>query len=146
MTNLQEKIHYYLEKGLKIKTDYGIKELKYGEAINLDFVSPSWVIARIGGTAKPIMYRLDAITRPIKVEGYNDGEELFIYEVFQTITDGSNHEEDWIEHVIDFIEKPHEIDWGQCPFRFMEVLFEAHIWPFKQSLFETGEILDKEKI
>lgn len=132
MNQLQDKLKHYLGTGLK----YQIWISENDNSIR--FLTPNDLNSVISYEShKPIMFRLDAITRPIKVEGYNDGKEFVPQK--HIISDEAYLPDyallEWyMKSMIHF------------PLWILEKLISWHFWIGDQSLFETGEILDKEVV
>ncbi|NRA91243.1 MAG: hypothetical protein HRU26_00920 [Psychroserpens sp.] len=154
MTNLQDKLKYYLGTGLRFgRSGMDFKYEMHG--IMNEFLSEKgvWLKSAMdrlnherwqfnpdnpNDNLHPIMFRLDAITRPIKVEGEAVVIESLLSGQFATY--GSNY-----ENGVKL--KRYKTQGILClSFEDLEILTKYHVWPFDQSLFETGEILDKEKI
>lgn len=101
-----------------------------------------------GDNLKMCLYSLDAITRPIKVESYNDGKEFVPIDEIQKLFGNLNlnwyADNECIYKSVTLIERYRWTQIDQLPFRMVEKLISWHFWIGDQSLFETGEILDKE--
>lgn len=71
---------------------------------------------------KPYKRNLNQLTQEIE----HDGVRFVPLVELQNYSDGSVHMDDWLEHIDDFSYKPHEIDFEQCPYIFIQKLQEWH--------------------
>ena len=134
MTDLQDKLKYYLGTKLKYQRIaehveggglYPVEEeLKYD---NIDLVI--------------------ANCKSMTVESYNDGREFVPIQDLNLNIDEYRHEK-VSENESNYCFRINNTwyDYKQLPFYKAMLLISWGFWPFDQSLFDTGEILDKEKI
>jgi hypothetical protein len=71
---------------------------------------------------KPLLRSLSQLTQEIEV----DGVRFVPLVELKNYSDGSVHMDDWLEHMDDFSYKPHEINFEQCPYIFIQKLQEWH--------------------
>ena len=76
-------------------------------------------------SCKPILHPLPDLTKPIKVEGYNDGKEFVPIDILLPESDYIGIEYMRDEHIHDFINKNNRLD--LCyPFSFWQKLYQWH--------------------
>lgn len=138
MNELEKMLSWYL--GTKLKVLIGNQHL-----IDWAYEDASWI--RKGKDWKPLMLPLSAISEPIKVEGYNNGEEFVPIEHIKKLFSNTpnldylyNHDHVW-EHWIGrgFVKTNVE-------FCVIEELIKMGFWIGSQDLFDQGLIIDKRTV
>lgn len=67
-------------------------------------------------------------------------EEGRYFDQMKVYSDGSNHMDEWLDHLVDFYDKVNEVDFQQCPYAFIVFLFENHFDVF--GLIDRGLAID----
>ncbi len=148
------ELHHYIGTGLEIQLEDNEGVLRtatldgiydHGTSVAYQYNAHHSGNRQFSDEIKPIMYPLEALAEPIRVESYNEGKEfvpakqniLESYD-FSGISIYVGYDYGAVELSFD--------DINQWPFDLIKQLISWHFWIGDQSLFKTGAIIDKRTI